>query len=211
MESVSVSNVSSKQSSEMKRLAMIASGDCMSPGIQIEWLTGIMRGAAVQQATKTLGDLAGIFHDTDSFRRMDESTVVYRVQWAEPVVQGTEGGLFWGSTIIQPGRVGDEFFMTHGHFHAKRDRGEYYGAISGKGLLMLVDEDRAIRTEAIFPGSLHFIAGGLAHRVVNTGDDPLIFWACWPSDAGHDYASIKTKGFGARVLLRNGGPAVVPA
>jgi len=190
---------------------MIASGDCMSPGIQIEWLTGIMRGAAVQQATKTLGDLAGIFHDTDSFRRMDESTVVYRVQWAEPVVQGTEGGLFWGSTIIQPGRVGDEFFMTHGHFHAKRDRGEYYGAISGKGLLMLVDEDRAIRTEAIFPGSLHFIAGGLAHRVVNTGDDPLIFWACWPSDAGHDYASIKTKGFGARVLLRNGGPAVVPA
>jgi hypothetical protein len=30
-------------------------------------------------------------------------------------------------------------------------------------------------------------------------------------DAGHDYASIKTKGFGARVLLRNGGPAVVPA
>jgi glucose-6-phosphate isomerase len=167
--------------------------------------------AAVHQATKTLGDLAAIFHDADSFRRMDESTVVYRVQWAEPVAQGTSGGLFWGSTIIQPGRVGDEFFMTHGHFHAKRDRGEYYGAIGGKGLLVLVDEDRAIRTEAILPGSLHFIAGGLAHRVVNTGDEPLLFWACWPSDAGHDYASIRTKGFGARVLLRSGGPAVIPA
>ena len=190
---------------------MIASGDFTPPEIQIEWLTGTMHGAAVHQATKTLGDLAGIFHDSDSFRRMDESTVVYRVQWAEPVAQGTAGGLFWGSTIIQPGRVGDEYFMTHGHFHAKRDRAEYYGAISGKGLLVLVDEDRAIRTEAILPGSLHFIAGGLAHRVVNTGDEPLLFWACWPSDAGHDYASIRIKGFGARVLLRSGGPAVIPA
>jgi glucose-6-phosphate isomerase len=211
MESVSVSTVSCKQSSELRRLAMIASGDFMSPKIQIDWLTGIMHGAAVQQATKTLGDLAGIFHDTSSLRRMDESTVVYRVQWMEPVVQGTEGGLFGGSTIIEPGRVGDEYFMTHGHFHAKRDRGEYYGAISGKGLLVIMDEDRITRTEEIYPGSLHYIAGGLAHRVVNTGEDSLLFWACWPSDAGHDYASIKTKGFGARVLLRDGGPAVVPA
>jgi glucose-6-phosphate isomerase len=39
----------------------------------------------------------------------------------------------------------------------------------------------------------------------------LLFWACWPSDAGHDYASIRTAGFGARVLLRSGGPAVISA
>jgi glucose-6-phosphate isomerase len=210
MESVSVPTVYCKQSSELRRLAMIASGDFMFPEIRIEWLTGTMRGAAVQQATKTLRDLAGIFHDADSLHSMDKSTVVYRVQWAEPVVQGTEGGLFWGSTIIQPGRVGDEYFMTHGHFHAKRDRGEYYGAIGGKGLLVIMDEDRIIRTETILSGSLHYIAGGLAHRVVNTGDDPLLFWACWPSDAGHDYASIKTRGVGARVVLRDGGPAVIP-
>jgi len=188
---------------------MIFSGDYAPPEAQVDWLTGTMRGSAVQQATKTLRELAGLFHDTDALRRMDESTVVYRVQWTEPVIQGTMGGLFWGSTIIEPGRVGDEYFMTHGHFHSKRDRGEYYGAIGGKGLLLLMDEFRVTRTEAMFPGSLHFIAGGLAHRVVNTGDEPLLFWACWPSDAGHDYASIKAEGFGARVLLRDGRPAVI--
>jgi glucose-6-phosphate isomerase len=78
-------------------------------------------------------------------------------------------------------------------------------------LLVLMDESRATRTDAMFPGSLHYITGGLAHRVVNTGDEPLLFGACWPSDAGHDYSSIKAKGFGARVLLRGGGPAVIHA
>jgi glucose-6-phosphate isomerase len=107
--------------------------------------------------------------------------------------------------------VGDEYFMTHGHYHLKRDRGEYYGVIGGKGILVLMDEDRATRTEAMVPGSLHYIAGGNAHRVVNSGHEPLLFWACWPSDAGHDYASIKTQGFGARVLHRHGGPVVIPA
>jgi glucose-6-phosphate isomerase len=140
---------------------------------------------------------------------MSENAVVYRVQWIEPVSQGTPGDLFWGSTIIEPGRVGDEYFMTHGHFHSRRDRGEYYGTIGGKGLLVLMDDSRATRADAMIPGSLHFIAGGLAHRVVNTGDEPLLFWACWPSDAGHDYASIKAGGFGARILLRDGKPAVV--
>ena len=179
--------------------------------VQVEWLAGLMRGSAVRQAAKTLSEMAGIFHDTRALCSMDENTVVYRVQWTEPVPLGTEGGLFWGSTIIAPGRVGDEYFMTHGHFHLKRDRGEFYGAIGGKGMLVLMDEDRTTRTEAMFPGSLHFIPGGTAHRVVNTGDEPLLFWACWPSDAGHDYASIKTQGFGARVLYRHGCPAVIPA
>jgi glucose-6-phosphate isomerase len=188
---------------------MISSGDYAPPEAQIDWLTGMMRGSAVQEATKTLRDMARLFHDADSLRRMDENTVVYRVQWTEPVAQGTTGGLFWGSTIIEPGRVGDEYFMTHGHFHSRRDRGEYYGTIGGKGLLVLMDESRATRTDAMFPGSLHYITGGLAHRVVNTGDEPLLFWACWPSDAGHDYASIKADGFGARVLLRDGKPAVI--
>lgn len=190
---------------------MIARGNFAPPDTRIEWLTGKMRGPAVRQSVKTLGDMDGIFHDTGALRRMDENAIVYRVQWAEPASPETAGGLLWGSTILEPGRVGDEYFMTHGHFHARRDRGEYYCVAGGRGLLVLMDEARATRTEEMFSGSLHFIAGDLAHRAVNTGDEPLLFWACWPMDAGHDYASIKAGGFGARVLLRDGGPAVIPA
>jgi glucose-6-phosphate isomerase len=45
--------------------------------------------------------------------------------------------------------------------------------------------------------------------VVNVGDEPLLFWACWPSDAGYDYATIATRGFGARVVERDGQPILI--
>jgi glucose-6-phosphate isomerase len=58
-------------------------------------------------------------------------------------------------------------------------------------------------------GALLYIDGRHAHRVVNTGAAPLVFWACWPSDAGYDYASIAREGFGLRVMQRSGKPTLV--
>jgi glucose-6-phosphate isomerase len=113
-------------------------------------------------------------------------------------------------TEIQAGQVGDEYFMTHGHFHAKRDRAEYYGTIQGSGSLILMNEKRETRAEEMTLGSLHYIPGRTAHRVANTGTEPLSFWACWPSDAGHDYATIDSYGFGARMINLDGRPTLVP-
>jgi glucose-6-phosphate isomerase len=210
MGSLSAFTVVGTQLPEQEESIVIAHVEFSPHDAQVDWLSGTMRGSAVQHSAKTLGEMAGMFQDSGALRSMDQNTIIYRVQWTEPVPHGTEGGLFWGSTFIEPGRVGDEYFMTHGHFHLKRDRGEYYGTTGGKGVLVLMDEDRTTRTETMFPGSLHYIAGGVAHRVVNTGEVPLLFWACWPSDAGHDYASIKTQGFGVRVLHRDGGSVVTP-
>ncbi len=142
---------------------------------------------------------------------MDPKTLVYSVEWAQPTPPDTEGGLFWGATVIEPGRVGDEYFMTRGHFHAKRDRGEYYTTAHGTGLLLLMNEDRSGRSEQMAPGSLHYVPGHTAHRVVNTGEVPLIFWACWPSDAGHDYRTIQRDGFSHRVVAAAGSPRLIPS
>ena len=46
------------------------------------------------------------------------------------------------------------------------------------------------------------LAGKVAHRVVNTGDLALVFNACWPSDAGHDYHPIEKHGFRARIIAK---------
>ncbi len=105
--------------------------------------------------------------------------------------------------------MGDEYFLTHGHFHARRDRGEFYAALSGQGALLLMDDTRKTWLEPMQSGSLHFISGQLAHRVVNTGEEPLRFMACWPCDAGHDYEAIARRGFGARLLCRAGDPVLV--
>jgi glucose-6-phosphate isomerase len=119
--------------------------------------------------------------------------------------------LFFGCTFLQPGTVGDEYFMTKGHFHSTIDTAEFYWGIRGEGILLLMGEDRSIRAERVVPGSLHYIPGCIAHRMVNVGNEVLSFGACWPSNAGHNYETIKRKGFSARVLKTPEGPTVVEA
>lgn len=177
--------------------------------ISVNWITGGMAGAAVEESVKTLGQLNGLFHDEAAWKRMDPTTEVYRVRYWRTVPEGTEGGLYWGCTILQPGQVGDEYFMTHGHHHAVRDRAELYGTVEGEGALVLMAEDRSISSQAMQAGTLHYIPGRVAHRVVNTGKEPLVFVASWPSDAGHDYESIRAKGFGRRMVERAGAPCLI--
>lgn len=172
--------------------------------MQMDWNKGaLLPDAQVRESVKTLGQLQGIFANEEARRKMDPNTVVYRVQAWCPVPEGTEGAQFWGTTVVEAGRVDSEYFMTHGHFHLKRNRTEYYGTTEGQGALILMTEDRETRMEIMLPGSLHFIPPNTAHRVANTGAVPLRFVACWPSDAGHDYDSIRKLGFSARLLNVN--------
>jgi glucose-6-phosphate isomerase len=163
----------------------------------------LLSDAQLLESVKTVGQLKGIFASEQGWQEMDPNTVVYRVQAWCPVPEGTEGAQFWGTTIVEPGLVDSEYFMTHGHFHLKRDRTEYYGTVQGEGALILMDESRATRMEPMSAGTLHFIPPNTAHRVANIGHVPLRFVACWPSDAGHDYESIRKHGFGARLMNVN--------
>lgn len=172
--------------------------------------SGELVGDAVQQQRRTVGDLAGVFADEAARAAMDQDQLAYRVQLYLPVPDGTEGGLLFGNTTIEPGRVGDEYFMTKGHFHARRDRGEYYWCLEGRGALILMGEDRTCRVQRMTQNSLHYIPGHTAHRVANVGDQPLTFGACWPADAGHDYDTIARDGFAVRVRCRDGKPVVEP-
>jgi glucose-6-phosphate isomerase len=181
----------------------------VTPRVFLDW-GGSMTGAAVKESSKTIGDLQSVFRDAAGAQGLDSNEIVYRVQWWAPVNAGVAGGLFWGVTTIESGRVGEEYFMTHGHFHAVRTRAEYYGTVSGHGMLIRMDEDRKTWGEEMSPGSLHYIDGQHAHRVANTGDSPLVFWACWPSDAGYDYATIAERGFGSRLIVKEGRPEFVP-
>jgi len=178
--------------------------------VTLGWSAGAMEGQPIQESVKKISDLKKIFADEAARALMDPDREVYRVRWWAPVSPGEEGGLFWGVTTLFPGKVGDEYFMTHGHSHANRTRAEYYTPVSGEGLLIRMDEGRTTWAEKMAPGTLHYLRGEHAHRVVNTGDEPLIFWACWGSDAGYDYGTIREHGFSARVVERDGRPAVIP-
>jgi glucose-6-phosphate isomerase, archaeal len=172
--------------------------------IRLDFSTGAISGGPVQETSRTVGDMEGYYRDESARHRLGQERVVYRVQAFLPVGEGEEGGLFFGNTFIEPGMVGDEYFMTKGHFHLNRNRSEYYLTVRGVGALILMEENRRTVFEPMEPGSVHYIPFNTAHRVANTGDSVLSFLACWPSDAGHDYGTIASKGFGARLRRISG-------
>lgn len=170
--------------------------------------SGEIFGENVSKSIRHLKHLKGIFEDVDAFQALDPETIVYEVQM-HCEEDGKEGGLLFGTSFIYPGKVGNEYFMTKGHFHAIRNRAEYYWGIQGEGALVLMDEQGEAKVEQVTPGSLHYIPGNIAHRLVNTGDQRLVVGACWPSDAGHDYGTIEKSGFSVRVKEINGEIKVV--
>jgi glucose-6-phosphate isomerase len=179
------------------------------PEVFFDLKTGKLNSQQTVASKKEIQQLAGVFADETERQKMNPSEIVYAVESYLPVAEGKQGGLFWGVTTILPGKVGDEYFMTRGHFHAEPDTAEFYWGMLGEGVLIYMDEDGNSWAEAMSPNSLHYIAGCVAHRVANTGSEPLVFGACWPSDAGHDYETINKKGFSARLVEKDGKPVLV--
>ncbi len=166
-------------------------------------------GKAVAHSTQTLGKIQSIFEHGDMITAQQADNIAYNVSSYLPEKEGTPGGLYFGITDLYPGLVGNEYFMTKGHFHDNVDSAEFYWGIEGEGVLILMDEQGGIKGERMFPGSLHYIPGRVAHRVANVSDSILSFGACWPSNAGHNYDTIAKNGFTARLKKIDGSPRFV--
>ena len=171
-------------------------------GVAIDGVTGSIEPATDRYA-KRLSELRGLFQD----EKAQERAIVER---DDPVVyevvdyRKSESDLCFGTTIMSPGKVGAEYYMTRGHFHQRRDRGEAYYTQSGEGLLLLESRAGESRTVEMRPGVCAFIPPDWAHRSINTGSEKLVFvWFC-ATDAGHDYGEIRERGMRKLVVERDG-------
>lgn len=157
---------------------------------------------------KRLSELRGIFRDGAA---LEEVVAVHGDPVIYEVVEYKKVGsdLFFGTTTIESGVVGNEFYMTRGHFHERRDMAEIYYTQQGSGMLLL--ESRAGETAIVEmkPGICAFIPPDWAHRSINVGKDKLVFVWVGNVAAGHDYADILRKGMRKRVLLHDGVPSIV--
>ena len=112
------------------------------------------------------------------------------------------GDLAFGTTILYPGRVGEEYYMTKGHFHTVLATAEVYYTLNGGGLMLMEDPEGHWMAEALAPGQVCYVPRRFAHRMINTGEVPLVTFFVFPADAGHDYGTIETKGY--RKLVEQG-------
>lgn len=177
-------------------------------GLDFDPISGLIAGAVPAQ--KCLSALAGCWVDPDAYARLCAAgdPVVYHVTSApdEPAV----GGLGYGLGCVFPGRVGDEYFLTRGHLHRRREAAEVYIGLRGTGLMLLEDERTGeCGVVALAAGTTVYVPGHTAHRTVNTGDEPLIYWGVYPNDAGHDYGFVGARNFRQVVVAVDGQPRVI--
>ncbi|MGL6437493.1 glucose-6-phosphate isomerase family protein [Aeromonas hydrophila] len=144
----------------------------------LDFATGKLGGAELVEKSTTLADLQDLFADSYAEAALPPETRLYRVAMLPG--HGGEGDLNMGVTYLEAGRVGQEFFMTRGHLHARAEQAEYYFGLCGQGLLLLQDMAGACRLEQVFAGSVHHIPGHVAHRLINTGETQLSALAVWP-------------------------------
>jgi glucose-6-phosphate isomerase len=177
-------------------------------GVFIDGQTGAIPKAN-EHYVKRVAELAGLYRDSAAFDTLiaaNPDAVGYEVAGYRQ--EGSD--IFFGTTTMHPGKIGDEYFMTRGHYHVRRDCGEAYYTQSGRGLLLLQTREGESREVEMTPGVCAFIPPDWAHRSVNIGVEPLVFtWFCQTS-AGHDYGDILTHGMRRLAVERDGRTVVVP-
>ena len=157
-----------------------------------------------------LSKIKGMFLDVDAadaYLTEQGDVKVYEVY--EKTIPQRDGEIQFCSSITHPGQIGGEYFMTKGHFHARRDTAEIYYCLRGRGYMMMELESGEYVMEEMYPGRTVYVPAFYAHRSINVGDEALISLAVYPGDAGHDYGSIETAGFKHLGVEKNGKPDVI--
>ena len=148
-----------------------------------------------------LSDLKGQFADQDAYQAMmdEEDCVLYEVY--EIRRPEKEGEILSGISILRPGKVGDEFFMTKGHYHSILETAEVYYCLSGEGFMVMENPEGETSVEPLSPGNVLYVPPRWAHRSVCTSRrENLVTFFAYPGNAGHNYGTIEEKGFRKLVM-----------
>jgi glucose-6-phosphate isomerase len=160
--------------------------------------------------TRRLSSMAGQFIDGHAYKAMmgQGDPLLYEVY--EIVRPKVAGELLHGISILHPGKVGEEYFMTKGHFHAVLETAEIYYCLKGDGRMVMETPEGDWCVEDLRPGKVLYVPPRWAHRSVNASrQEDLITFFVYPGDAGHDYATIESQGFCKLVVERDNRPQIV--
>lgn len=162
------------------------------------------------QVIRKLSDLKNCFADNDAYEKelKIHNPVVYRVSGIEPA--DGNGDLHYGLGTIMPGRIGREYYLTKGHYHSWREAAEVYIGFSGRGMMLLQDEETGkCRTLPLTANSVVYVPGNTAHRTINCGPTPLVYLGVYPAKAGHDYGTLSNQNFNQVIALIDDKPQMI--
>lgn len=108
------------------------------------------------------------------------------------------GGQWNNMTILPPGKLGQEFTKTFGHYHTAQID-ENYHFLSGEGVILLQKKNGKQISEVVLvrvkAGDTVTITPEWGHSISNTGTEPLVALDDWAIGHGPaDYKEIKEYG-----------------
>jgi glucose-6-phosphate isomerase, archaeal len=149
-------------------------------------------GGSNARYEKRLADLAGLYRDRAAFEHLLDQDGGEPVYWVESSqTEDGPGGLITGISVLEPGKVGEEFYMTRGHLHAISDRSELYVGLAGHGVMVLETVSGESTVVEVRPGQAVYVPGNWVHRSVNVGPERFSTLFCYAADAGQDYSIIE--------------------
>ncbi len=170
-------------------------------------LTGLSKTA--KPISRPLSSLKGYFHDKAAY----ESALAPAILWSTSIstwaCRRHRQRRLWHDSI-KPGRIGDEYYMTKGHFHTVLDTAEIYYCLSGHGGMMMETPEGKVEWREMKKGDAVYVPGRWAHRSINISDsEPFVMFFAFPGHAGHDYGTIAEKGFRKLLVERVGKPTLI--
>ena len=168
--------------------------------------TGFSR--STQSTKRTLSQMKGMYAEDSALEKLIETDDPLVYEFYEIGAPEHAGDIASGTSIVYPGKVGNEYFMTKGHFHTIIDTAETYYCLSGTGYMLTENAAGDWVAHKLYPGAMVYVPKGYAHRSVNTGNVPLVTFFAFRGDAGHDYGTIEEKGF-RKLVIEEGGKAVI--
>lgn len=154
---------------------------------------------------RTASAMRGHYEDSKALERLIadyDDPVHYEV--FEVPVPAEYGHLMYCISTLQPGTVGNECFMTKGHYHTVVNTGETYMCLRGEGYMIMKTTDGRFNAQRMERNKMVYVPPYWAHRSVNIGDEPLVSYCVYNAEAGHNYGDIENEGFLKRVYKRNG-------
>lgn len=177
--------------------------------VQIDTNTGEF-SPCIEKVVRNVSDLAMMFSDQETVKKIISmgDQLVYEIRYYPFITSKSDMAL--GTTAILAGKVGDEYHMTKGHFHARDDQPEIYYCVHGQGFLQMESRDGDYQVVPWKIGTITHIPPQYAHRVINTGSATLVFVAAFHVAAGHEYEPIEERGFKNIFIERDGKTVEVP-
>lgn len=180
----------------------------VSSAVDFDLNTGLSKARKPLQ--RRLSAMKGLFNDDRALQDQlgKEDLLVY--EFFDMGVPDSEAEVAYGTSITYPGKIGDEYFMTKGHFHTVLATAEVYYCLRGHGYMLMENPEGDWEAREMTPGTAVYVPVRYAHRSINVSPvEPLITFFAFPGHAGHDYGTIETKGFRKLLVERDGKPTFI--